>query len=103
MWWKVWTVKEGLAEAWLCNCGPNLGEDEVAEFLLLLHALAYVQFYSDREDLLVWGWTVDRKYFAKFTYNVFSAGRELVEGATQSWRSRAPYNLKLFAWLAPKT
>jgi hypothetical protein len=72
---KVRTVKDGLSGMWLQDCGPNLGEAALAEFLILWQTLTMVQLTPDREDSLRWGWTGDGAYSTKSAYGAFFGGR----------------------------
>ena len=99
---KSRTVKDGLAGAWLLDCGPDLGEVALAEFFNLWRTLANVVLDPDKEDEFVWRWSREGVYTARSAYQTFFAGMTMASASTQIWRSRAPYSCKFFAWLVEK-
>jgi hypothetical protein len=87
---KERTVREGLSSMWLRYCGPNLGEEELAEFFILWQIIVAVQLSPDQEDMLWWRWSEDGVYSSKSAYKAFFAGRTQATTASVIWRSRAP-------------
>jgi hypothetical protein len=47
------SVKEGLTGQWLRDCGPDMGEDALAEFFQLWHRLGCIVLGREREDVLL--------------------------------------------------
>jgi hypothetical protein len=84
----VCTVKEGLSNIWLQECGHDLNEAPLAEFFTLWQMLAVVHLEPECEDALQWAWSDDGMYSSR------SAHRSLFIG-----RSKAPYDCKFFAWI----
>jgi hypothetical protein len=93
-------VKDGLSGTWLQDCGPDFGEEALAEFFGLWRLLANAQLIPEQDDVLVWRWSEDGTFSAKSAYNVFFAGMTSAPTASQVWRSRAPYGCKFFMWTA---
>jgi hypothetical protein len=62
---KIRTVKEGLSRMWLRDCGPDLKEAVLVELFILSQILAVVHLTLDREDALLWSWSVDGVYLSK--------------------------------------
>jgi hypothetical protein len=96
-------VKEGFSGTWLWDCGPNLDDAALAEFLILWQVLPVVQLAPDREDALLWSWSGDGVYSSKSAYNAFFAGRTHTTTVSQVWRSCAPYGCKFFCGLSRGT
>ncbi|PNT77753.1 hypothetical protein BRADI_1g68395v3, partial [Brachypodium distachyon] len=96
------TVREVLDGACIEDVGPNLGENALAEFLLLWERVQGFRLDGTVADTLRWNWSNDGVYSAKSAYLNLLAGRALDPYATEIWHSRAPLKCRVFAWLAAR-
>ena len=94
------TVRHAVVDGWWHDVSPNMGPQELSEFLQLVDRTQHIQLLDDVEDKLVWAWENNGCYSARATYRAFFAGRVEANGASQIWRSRAPTTCKFFTWLA---
>ena len=69
------TVKEALQGAWLTDCGPDLNERALREYLALWGRLANVELDAESKDEASWRWSMDGEFSAKTAYAAFFQGQ----------------------------
>jgi hypothetical protein len=70
----------------------------IAEFLLIWEEVRTVAL-SDSPDAFSWCLGAAGRYSSRDTYAAFFLGREYAPCAEEIWRSWAPLEVKIFAWL----
>uniref|UniRef100_A0A8R7V414 Reverse transcriptase zinc-binding domain-containing protein n=1 Tax=Triticum urartu TaxID=4572 RepID=A0A8R7V414_TRIUA len=94
------TVRQAVVDGWWQDVSPNMGPQELSEFLQLVDR-THIRLLNV-EDKLVWASENNGRYSARSAYRVFFAGRVEANGASQIWWSRAPATCKFFTWLAAR-
>jgi hypothetical protein len=97
---KRMSVAEALHDhAWVDAIRGSPTVPAIAEFLEIWEEMQPVTL-SVAPDAFAWRLGAAGKYSSRDTYAAFFLGRELAPCADHIWRSWAPLEVKIFAWLA---
>jgi hypothetical protein len=93
-------VRDCLDGGWLDDISTNLGALAIEELLAAADRVDGLAVTVGVPDVLRWNWGAKETYSAKSCYLGLFHGSEVMAGALQVWKSRAPAKCRFFLWLA---
>lgn len=84
---------------WARDVGPEMTPPELHEYFSLSNQISAVQLHPGTTDCK-WSWEADVLFSTKSAYGAKFWGKEVMPTADFTWRSKAPLQCRIFAWLA---
>lgn len=81
------TVRQALQDnTWATDVGPNLGLENIDEYMQLWDNVAVVDLHEAREDAIRWAWEANGSYSIRSAYAAQFIGREVAAYADFVWK-----------------
>lgn len=94
------TVAAGIHDrSWVRQIQGGITMPATREYLHVWDMVQQVQL-NDREDQLVWRWTLDGTYSSKSAYRALHMASHPIPVCAGIWKTWEPLRVKIFLWLA---